>query len=520
MQPKIQGLHVPSIAPSQATSQYVKEHQSDLNYYTPCSNNFLLKSHLLAYEDINDEIKVPNDLDLCTEIERMYSDIGSAFKGDGTGYLGQKGLHEEGITALLTSNLHTCFMNYSIHRGKSMVKDVSIMHQSSIRDENNNHYSIDIMLCYRRETQQLLPLMFFEFTKTRTKTIEEKEAQAAIYANHLMRVLWGNYQHSSLALSSSSASSSSSSSSSYTHALPQMGIIMSEEEMLLKLYTKTTIIYGSNSEDKIAEKNILRCELNAANLERLLYIMYGWVSYCIKQLNSSEDIITLKLRSKKESNVIDLGEVIVKSYDYRFISGRSGSTIIDRNPRLYEGRLQNLRYLVNWQDAANPLNSLIIVQYDKVKGTHIPTCVGHLKCLLTQLKLLQADLIVHGDIRLSNVIFSTVTNPSDIIETTLIDFDFSGVHGEQTYPSRFNHDIGDGLRHEDATSGRVVKCEHDVYSAFWIIEKYQTICGQQFDTTGRGITEVIDDLSQHNERVMIKSTETNMDTKESGSPNP
>ena len=84
--------------------------------------------------------------------------------------------------------------------------------------------------------------------------------------------------------------------------------------------------------------------MNAANLERRLYIMYGWVSYCIEQLNSSEDIITLKLRSKKERDVIDLGEVIVKSYDYRFISGRSGSTIIERNPRLHEGRLQNLRY--------------------------------------------------------------------------------------------------------------------------------------------------------------------------------
>ena len=137
---------------------------------------------------------------------------------------------------------------------------------------------------------------------------------------------------------------------------------------------------------------------------------------------------------------------------------------------------------MNWQDAANPLNSLIIVQYDKVKGT-----------------------TVHGDIRLSNVIFSTVTNPSDIIETTLIDFDFSGVHGEQTYPSRFNHDIGDdGSRHKDATSGRVVKCEHDVYSAFWIIEKYQTICGQQVDTTGKELVDVIDHLSQHNERDEIE----------------
>ena len=518
MQPKTKGLHVPSIAPSLATSTYVKENQSDPNYYTPCSNDFLLQSHLLAYEDIDVELKVSNDL--CTEIQRIHSDINSAFHGEkhGVGYLGQKGLHEEGITALLTSNLQTCFMNYSIHRGNSMVKKVCIMHQSSIRDENNLNYSIDIMLCYRQENTHLLPLIFFEFTKTSTKTIDGKEPQAAIYANHLMRVLWGKYQHSPPALSSST-SSSSSVSSSYTHALPQMGIIMSEKEMLLKLYTKTTIIKGSNSEDRIAEKNILRCELNAANLERLLYIMYGWVNYCIEQMTSSKDM-TLKLRSKKESNVIDLGEVIVKSYDYRSISGRERK--IERSPQFYDGRFQNFRYLVRGQNAEEPSDSLIIVQYDKVKGTHMPTCVGHLKNLLRELQCLHNKCIVHGDIRLSNVIFSTVSNQSDDeIKTTLIDFDFSGIHENKTYPSRFNLDIGDGSRHADARSGCYLKYEHDVHSVFWIIEKYQTIHGQQFDTTDKALANVIRDLSQLDEREQIVSKATNeaMDTIESGTPN-
>jgi hypothetical protein len=515
LQPKIKGLHVPSIAPSQATSEYVKKNQSDPNYYTPCSNDFLLQSHLLAYEDIDVELKVSNDL--CTEIQRIHSDINSAFHGEdhGVGYLGQKGLHEEGITALLTSNLQMCFMNYSIHRGNSMVKQVCIMHQSSIRDENNTNHAIDIMLCYRQDTH-LLPLMFFEFTKTSTKTIDGKEPQAAIYANHLMRVLWGKYQHSPLALSSSTSSSSST--FSYTHALPQMGIIMSENEMLLKLYTKTTINKGSDSEDKIAEKNILRCELNAANLERLLYIMYGWVNYCIEQMNSSKDI-TLKLRSKKESNVIDLGEVIVKSYDYRSISGRK--TKIERSPQFYDGRFQNFRYLARWHDAVEPSDSLVIVQYDKVKGTHMPTCVGHLKNLLRELQCLHNECIVHGDIRLSNVIFSIVSNQSDDeIKTTLIDFDFSGAHENKTYPSRFNLEIGDGSRHANARSGFCLKYEHDVHSVFWIIEKYQTIHGQQFDTTNKELADVIGDLSQLDEREVIVSKVTSeaMDTVESGSP--
>jgi len=56
-----------------------------------------------------------------------------------------------------------------------MVEKVCIMHQSSIRDENNLNYAIDIMLCYRQENTHLLPLIFFEFTKASTNTIDGKE---------------------------------------------------------------------------------------------------------------------------------------------------------------------------------------------------------------------------------------------------------------------------------------------------------------------------------------------------------
>jgi len=119
------------------------------------------------------------------------------------------------------------------------------------------------------------------------------------------------------------------------------------------------------------------------------------------------------------------------------------------------------------------------------------------------------------------VIFSTVSNQSDDeIKTTLIDFDFSGTHDVQTYPSRFNLDIGDGSRHADARSGCCLKYEHDVHSVFWMIEKYQTIHGQQFDTADKALANVIRDLSQLDEReeIVSKATDEAMDTVESGSP--
>jgi len=59
-----------------------------------------------------------------------------------------------------------------------------------------------------------------------------------------------------------------------------------------------------------------------------------------------------------------------------------------------------------------------------------------------------------------------------------------------------------------------------VHFVFWIIEKCQTIHGQQFDTTDKELADVIRDLSQLDEREEIVSKATNeaMDTVESGSP--
>jgi len=156
-QSTIKCLHVPSISPSEASSQYVKDHQGDSNYYSPCSNSFLLKIHLLAYEKI--ELKVLENSSANTLIRRIISDIALAFRGQdhGIGYCGQRNMSELGITSLLATNLQDCFKEYikcqSQDMGQSqgdMVDRVCIMHQGCIRSDISVYcYSIDILLCYR-----------------------------------------------------------------------------------------------------------------------------------------------------------------------------------------------------------------------------------------------------------------------------------------------------------------------------------------------------------------------------------
>jgi len=227
-------------------------------------------------------------------------------------------------------------------------------------------------------------------------------------------------------------------------------------------------------------------------------------------MNSNEHIKS-RLELKKESNVIEFDRVIIKSYDNRSMLRKT-----TRHPQIYaNSKLQNFKYLVNWCNPVNLSDTLQIVQYDKVKGNHTPTRVGHLTNLLKELQELHQQGIVHGDIRLSNIIFSP---KGDEIETTLIDFDLSGKHDGKIYPTRFNREIEDGVRHEEARSEMKLKYEHDVYAARWIIAKY-AIDGIPFQTTDKELNCLIEELTalKQDDELNPASIEL-FSTKESGSP--
>ena len=74
------------------------------------------------------------------------------------------------------------------------------------------------------------------------------------------------------------------------------------------------------------------------------------------------------------------------------------------------------------------------------KGKHRPRSIKQLLCMNEKLKALHNKGIVHGDIRLFNIVFSE----DDDNECHFIDFDLSGDEGTALYPSKYRSEVVDG----------------------------------------------------------------------------
>ena len=127
----------------------------------------------------------------------------------------------------------------------------------------------------------------------------------------------------------------------------------------------------------------------------------------------------------------------------------------------------NLRYLPQEVDMVHSEDSMEIISYPKIKGNHILTNWNQLLAVVEHVERLHGDDIVHGDIRLSNIVFA-----EDISKSQLIDFDYSGKGNEKFYPDGFNHKIDDGQRHDTAMGGSLLLYEHDLHSLGYILSLY------------------------------------------------
>ena len=100
------------------------------------------------------------------------------------------------------------------------------------------------------------------------------------------------------------------------------------------------------------------------------------------------------------------------------------------------------------------------------------------------LKLIHEKKLVHGDIRLANLIFGTY-NP-DRSTSYIIDFDFTSAAGEQ-YPGTYNGSLY--VRHPNAKPYEAKKFDHDWYSLFYICQEFfpdTQLCQKHFDAAGFG----------------------------------
>jgi hypothetical protein len=109
---------------------------------------------------------------------------------------------------------------------------------------------------------------------------------------------------------------------------------------------------------------------------------------------------------------------------------------------------------------------LVVIRYPYLEGTHRPQSVGQWATLIRFVQQLHQDAIVHGDLRLSNIVFGRHNG-----KVTVIDYDFAGRVGEKEYPKGFNRKIDDGARHRAATDRQALSFEHDWFAIASMMEK-------------------------------------------------
>jgi len=455
---QIEKLYEPSSPPSRIKSVDIKENQFDDTYYSPCGNTFILIAHCLAFQTLE---KIKSDK-LCDQIETTYLDLKAAISGkEPNGYCSQNNLKEGGVTALLTANISKCFLEFCRYHHRDKIEErVSIMHQSTVGNGD-----MDIGLFYRFfpkdenvNFKSLFPFVFIEFMKTSNKGIESKYPQAALYANNLFHLM--KYDK-------------------FRTSVPLLGIVMSDVEMLYRVYSLTVV----DNQWRVAEVDVMRCAISAQSFERLLHIMLGWTQYCSEFLCSplvvsSRTPLDDRVLLHKHGNIVLLDKKMYKCFDYRQLSAKS---YVDptqrRKPEMYfRSDLTGVKLVVDWNSEDNLLDSLKIISYDLVPGFHHPSHVGHIINVLRKIAKLHAENIVHGDLRFSNIVFS------ESYKAVIIDFDYSGLAGEQIYPLRFNRDIKDGLRHIGAREGDFLRVEHDIAAVQWMCAQYQPKNNKLMDT--------------------------------------
>ena len=105
---------------------------------------------------------------------------------------------------------------------------------------------------------------------------------------------------------------------------------------------------------------------------------------------------------------------------------------------------------------------LTILKLPFIDGSHKPEGPEHFSGALKQLSVLHDNNIVHGDIRLSNIIFDKIGS------SHLIDFELAGKEDIDHYPSGYNcFNIRE--RHPGAKPGGLMRMDHDKYSMLYLI---------------------------------------------------
>jgi serine/threonine protein kinase len=444
-------------------------------------------AHIFAFEEIAEVVRLPSaqrTLDLLTlKVPQLVGLMKFANP-------------EQNLTSILCPNLTQCLHEYYSSQNRSFPSGLLITHQSvssfakpssqsqdnkrnstvSSKCEDNqinshnepsstkesSHRLTRFYICFCRafeanelsQTEIVFPYGFMEYVKE--GELKDKFSEASISANILLQSM----KSSELDLS-----------------IPVLGIIMSKNQILYRLYHPSIV----NCQKQIAEVDILwTTEVNSSGISRMIHMIANWSDYCTKFLKEKNGF---PVNADPKTNVLITDDGwVYKIFDYRSNPWRPTSVPAEhqRSPEYYLDSSiacdMGLECIESWRETlshgsemkSEVESNFTLLRYRKIDGSHTPKVVGHLIQLLTKVELLHARGLVHGDIRLANILFSGTI---ECACTVLIDFDTSGKCGEKRYLPGFQK-VFDGLRHKDALEGHSLQYAHDLAAVVWIFEQF------------------------------------------------
>jgi hypothetical protein len=322
---------------------------------------------------------------------------------------------------------------------------------NSLDRSSPNAAILDLLLTFRYSETILLPIAFIEYSlKSNCQDKVPQSLADAIYLFKTMNLTAEN-----------------------RFWVPLLGVIISTKEISFRLYFVTE----TDGKQQVADIPFLkmirsdhtdRAAFESHRLHRLVQVLSDW-TVLFQQFLSRSASLPLPIETLlpvPSQNHCFIGNVVYKAFDYRH---RQRQDAWRRTSDVYLSigeslGLSNVKSVIDLPDFK-------LISYSFISGTHQPQVVAHLTQLFEKLQLLHANGLAHGDIRLSNLIFT------DHPQTFIIDFDFSGEIGQRVYPSGYNREIGDGERHPNAQPDCLLLAEHDTFSALWICRHHGVLEG-------------------------------------------
>ncbi len=137
-----------------------------------------------------------------------------------------------------------------------------------------------------------------------------------------------------------------------------------------------------------------------------------------------------------------------------------------------------------------------LLSYSYLEGLHEPNFTQQFAVVAHKLKRLHDEGLVHGDVRIGNIIFTAVRD-----QAYLIDFDYTAKQGEM-YPPKYNSSLAE--RHDGAKEYYKMEFDHDWFSLIYVMLHYFSSVSSVDDTV------LQPHLSTHRSACLAKLNKTSL----------